>query len=204
MISQEEQLRGVVASQAERIRQLEQQVENMERELCVCREAYDLLEFQILENEQNNKCLASLHGHDICIGTEKTTMGRPSTDVGSENLVITESERIIEQKTPSNQLIEYNSHLEHQFRRQSQIIEVMKRKLSEQMVFANLVYKLSKMRGAEMIQKHLDSFIDSAENENKMLAENFSRIIQISRGTMVESFDNRCCYARDDKFRYMM
>uniref|UniRef100_A0A0N4W7W2 Apt1 domain-containing protein n=1 Tax=Haemonchus placei TaxID=6290 RepID=A0A0N4W7W2_HAEPC len=52
-------LRGVVASQAERIRQLEQQVENMERDLCVCREAYDLLEFQILENEQNNKCSVS-------------------------------------------------------------------------------------------------------------------------------------------------
>lgn len=54
------QLKNVVASQSERIRQLEQQIEEMDRELCASREAHDLLEFQVLENEENSKCLVSV------------------------------------------------------------------------------------------------------------------------------------------------
>ncbi|ETN76883.1 hypothetical protein NECAME_03312, partial [Necator americanus] len=61
MISQMGQLKNVVSSQAERIRQLEQQIEEMDRELCASREAHDLLEFQVLENEENSKCLVSTY-----------------------------------------------------------------------------------------------------------------------------------------------
>ncbi|KAE9415351.1 hypothetical protein Angca_000575, partial [Angiostrongylus cantonensis] len=48
-------LKNVAASQADRIRQLEQQIEDMDRELCASREAHELLEFQVLEKEENSK-----------------------------------------------------------------------------------------------------------------------------------------------------
>ncbi|VDK57311.1 unnamed protein product [Cylicostephanus goldi] len=54
------QLKTVVASQAERIKQLEQQIEEMDRELCASREAHDLLEFQVLEKEEDSKCLVGV------------------------------------------------------------------------------------------------------------------------------------------------
>ncbi|KAK6062085.1 hypothetical protein COOONC_00251 [Cooperia oncophora] len=78
----------------------------------------------------------------------------------------------------SSQLKEYNSHLEHQFMTQSRIVEAMKRKLAEQKVFADLIHKLAEINEAEVIQEHLENYIDSAESETKILAENFSRIIQ--------------------------
>ncbi|VDM53910.1 unnamed protein product, partial [Angiostrongylus costaricensis] len=53
-------LKNVAASQADRIRQLEQQIEDMDRELCASREAHELLEFQVLEKEENSKFLVSM------------------------------------------------------------------------------------------------------------------------------------------------
>uniref|UniRef100_A0A0K0D8B8 JAKMIP_CC3 domain-containing protein n=1 Tax=Angiostrongylus cantonensis TaxID=6313 RepID=A0A0K0D8B8_ANGCA len=50
-------LKNVAASQADRIRQLEQKIEDMDRELCASREAHELLEFQVLEKEENSKFL---------------------------------------------------------------------------------------------------------------------------------------------------
>ncbi|KAL6724299.1 hypothetical protein Aduo_019198 [Ancylostoma duodenale] len=77
MISQMGQLKNVVASQSERIRQLEQQIEEMDRELCASREAHDLLEFQVLENEENSKCLATPSERlDKCSGTDDSAPER--------------------------------------------------------------------------------------------------------------------------------
>lgn len=76
MVSQIEQLKIVVASQLERIRQLEQRNEEMERELCASREAHDLLEFQVLENEENSKCINEPTRHNKCLGTDGATTQR--------------------------------------------------------------------------------------------------------------------------------
>ncbi|VDM84488.1 unnamed protein product, partial [Strongylus vulgaris] len=73
MISQMGQLKTVVATQAERIKQLEHQIEEMDRELCASREAHDLLEFQVLEKEEDSKCLPTPPEQlDKCFGTEET------------------------------------------------------------------------------------------------------------------------------------
>ncbi|KJH41247.1 hypothetical protein DICVIV_12783 [Dictyocaulus viviparus] len=70
-ISQLGHLKNVATSQAERIRQLEQQIEDMDRQLCASREAHELLEFQVLEKEENSKCLAALPKQNHkCFGTE--------------------------------------------------------------------------------------------------------------------------------------
>ncbi|KAK5967226.1 hypothetical protein GCK32_000239 [Trichostrongylus colubriformis] len=183
MISQVDQLKKVVASQAERIRQLEQVIENMDRDLCASREAHDLLEFQILETEENNRCLPAPQRDDKCIGTEKTTTERQSKCSGTDMIDTTDSTTIGQEEALSLQLREYNLHLEHQFEAQSQIIEAMKKKIAEQKVFADLVHKLAKMNETGMIREHLESYIRTAESETKLLAENFSRIIQARLNT---------------------
>ncbi|KAK6025602.1 hypothetical protein OSTOST_08493 [Ostertagia ostertagi] len=105
MISQVEQLRSVVASQAERIRHLEQQIENMDRDLCASREAHDLLEFQVLENEENNKQQGSSQRHDKCIGTEKMPPERHNKASGTSDLEGVGSQNIIEEEALiSNQM----------------------------------------------------------------------------------------------------
>ncbi|KAJ1348342.1 hypothetical protein KIN20_003627 [Parelaphostrongylus tenuis] len=94
-------LKNVAASQADRIRQLEQQIEDMDRELCASREAHELLEFQVLEKEENSKCSTPPEQNHKCFGTEEFTIERHDKSCETDDLGESSSPRAHEKRALS-------------------------------------------------------------------------------------------------------
>lgn len=80
------------------------------------------------------------------------------------------------------QIREYNSNLERQFRTQTDIIEAMKRRLTEQKAFADLIHRLAELNETGVVQEHLSSYIKSVDRDSGRLAEDFASILRKQAG----------------------